>query len=52
MANKFTRFKSTEWDYQARYDILQTRPEETPKQACLDTLEVVGQLEPYNTLVM
>ncbi|MFS8034117.1 hypothetical protein Hanom_Chr17g01577461 [Helianthus anomalus] len=51
MANKFTRFKPKEWDYQARYNILQTRPEETPKQECLDTLEAMGQLGRYNTLV-
>ncbi|KAJ0685882.1 hypothetical protein HanLR1_Chr11g0408101 [Helianthus annuus] len=51
MANKFLRFKPSEWDYQACYDILQTRPEETPKQACLETLEAVGQLYRYNTLV-
>ncbi|MFS7913653.1 hypothetical protein Hanom_Chr02g00144201 [Helianthus anomalus] len=51
MANKFTKFKANEWDYQDRYDILKTRPEETPKQVCLDTLEAVGQLERYNALV-
>ncbi|MFS7976698.1 hypothetical protein Hanom_Chr10g00895471 [Helianthus anomalus] len=51
MANKFLKFKPIEWDYQARYDILQTRPEETPKQACSENLEVVGQLNQYNTLV-
>ncbi|MFS8034611.1 hypothetical protein Hanom_Chr17g01583171 [Helianthus anomalus] len=51
MASMFVRFKLTKWDYQTRYDILQTRPEETPKQACLETFEVVGQLDRYNTLV-
>ncbi|MFS8022936.1 hypothetical protein Hanom_Chr16g01445351 [Helianthus anomalus] len=51
MYSKFTKFNTAEWDYQARYDILKTRPEETPKQMCLDTLEVVGQLDRYNTLV-
>ncbi|MFS7912857.1 hypothetical protein Hanom_Chr02g00134811 [Helianthus anomalus] len=52
MASKFTKFKTNEWDYQALYDVLTTRPEEIPRQVCLETLETVGQLDHFNTLVM
>ncbi|MFS8024465.1 hypothetical protein Hanom_Chr16g01463541 [Helianthus anomalus] len=52
LASKFTKFNTAEWDYQARYDILKRRPEETPTQVCLDIMEAMGQLDRYNTLVM
>ncbi|MFS8034560.1 hypothetical protein Hanom_Chr17g01582601 [Helianthus anomalus] len=51
MAKKFTRFNANEWAAQARFEVLKTRPEENPRQVCLDTLEVVGQIDRFNNLV-
>ncbi|MFS7998983.1 hypothetical protein Hanom_Chr12g01160521 [Helianthus anomalus] len=35
----------------ARYDVLWTRPEENPRQVCMDTLEAVNQLDRFNNVV-
>ncbi|MFS8008791.1 hypothetical protein Hanom_Chr14g01277031 [Helianthus anomalus] len=51
MPKKFTRFTQNEWAGQARFEILQTRPGENPRQVCLDPLEVVGQIDRFNNLV-
>ncbi|MFS8017830.1 hypothetical protein Hanom_Chr15g01385001 [Helianthus anomalus] len=51
MARKFTSFNQNEWNYQACFDVLKTRPEEIPRQVCLETLEAVGQLDHFNTPV-
>ncbi|MFS7974116.1 hypothetical protein Hanom_Chr09g00864781 [Helianthus anomalus] len=51
MSAKFTRFNANELDARARYDILQTRPEEYPRQACTVLLIMVNQLDRFNNLV-
>ncbi|KAJ0856653.1 hypothetical protein HanRHA438_Chr13g0580831 [Helianthus annuus] len=51
MSAKFTRFNANELDARARYDMLQTRPEEYPRQACTDLLTMVNQLDRFNNLV-
>ncbi|MFS7988083.1 hypothetical protein Hanom_Chr11g01030411 [Helianthus anomalus] len=51
MASKFIEFKPKEWNYQQHFNVLKTRPEEIPRQVCLETLEAVGQLDRFNTLV-
>ncbi|MFS7903565.1 hypothetical protein Hanom_Chr01g00025561 [Helianthus anomalus] len=42
MAKKFTRFNANELDAKARYGVLRTRPEEYPRQVCMDFLETVN----------
>ena len=51
MSKKFTRFNANELDARARYDTLQTRPEEYPRKACTDLLLMVNQLDRFNNLV-
>ncbi|MFS7905870.1 hypothetical protein Hanom_Chr01g00052711 [Helianthus anomalus] len=51
MAKKFTRFNHNKWAAQARFEVLQTRPEENPRKVCLNTLEAVGQIDRFNNLV-
>ncbi|KAF5781140.1 hypothetical protein HanXRQr2_Chr11g0480031 [Helianthus annuus] len=51
MAKKFTRFNASELAAQARYDVLRTRPEENPRQVCMDTLEAVNQIDRFNNIV-
>ncbi|KAJ0540274.1 hypothetical protein HanHA300_Chr08g0296381 [Helianthus annuus] len=49
--SKFTRFNANELDARARYELLQTRPEEYPRQACTDLLTLVNQLDRFNNIV-
>ncbi|KAJ0509853.1 hypothetical protein HanIR_Chr11g0533851 [Helianthus annuus] len=49
--SKFTRFNASELDARARYEILQTRPEEYPRRACTDLLTMVNQLDRFNNIV-
>ncbi|XP_021975392.1 uncharacterized protein LOC110870522 [Helianthus annuus] len=51
ISKKFTRFNANELDARARYDVLQTRPEEYPRQACMDLLALVNQLDRFNNLI-
>ncbi|KAM0035960.1 hypothetical protein Hdeb2414_s0015g00452691 [Helianthus debilis subsp. tardiflorus] len=51
MSKKFTRFTANDLNARARYDILQTRPEEYPRQVCTDLLAMVNQLDRFNNLV-
>ncbi|KAF5758822.1 hypothetical protein HanXRQr2_Chr16g0733841 [Helianthus annuus] len=51
MAKKFSRFNASELAAQARYDVLRTRPEENPRQVCMDTLEAVNQIDRFNNIV-
>ncbi|KAJ0534021.1 hypothetical protein HanIR_Chr09g0415051 [Helianthus annuus] len=48
---KFTRFNASELDARARYELLQTRPEEYPRRACTDLLTLVNQLDRFNNIV-
>ncbi|KAJ0897938.1 hypothetical protein HanRHA438_Chr08g0351231 [Helianthus annuus] len=49
--SKFTRFNASELDARARYETLQTRPEEYPRRACTDLLTMVNQLDRFNNIV-
>ena len=49
--SKFTRFGANELDARARYEVLQTRPEEYPRRACTDLLTMVNQLDRFNNIV-
>ncbi|KAF5797150.1 hypothetical protein HanXRQr2_Chr08g0360291 [Helianthus annuus] len=51
MAKKFTRLNANELDAKARYDVLRTRPEEFPRQVCMDLLGAVNQLDRFHNLV-
>ncbi|KAJ0845210.1 hypothetical protein HanRHA438_Chr15g0711021 [Helianthus annuus] len=51
MSKKFTRFNANELDAKARHDVLRTRPEEYPRQVCMDLLGTVNQWDRFNNLV-
>ena len=51
MSKKFTRFNATGLNERARFDVLQTKPEEYPRQACMELLTMVNQLDRFNNLV-
>ncbi|MFS8002431.1 hypothetical protein Hanom_Chr13g01202011 [Helianthus anomalus] len=51
MARKFTSFNQNELNYQARFEVHKTRPEENPRQVCLETQEAVGQLDRFNIVM-
>ncbi|MFS7919471.1 hypothetical protein Hanom_Chr03g00213031 [Helianthus anomalus] len=49
--HKFLRFKTSKLENQTRFETLQARHEEPPRQVCYDTLEMVEQRERYDALV-